>query len=175
MKKNLGFTLIEVMVVVIIVAILAAIVIPSYKAFARRGVASQAEQEIQRLATLLEKHRSRNFSYANFTVAGSVLPEGKTGADITYNVYVRDAIDPSKALNDPAAMGVGWVILAEANSEINHPGSCPSCNPLQTGNYSFLMMSNGMKCKTKMKLAKDDLTASNLSGTTPCGGGGEDW
>ena len=44
-----GFTLIELMVVVVIVAIFAAIAIPSYQNYVRRAEASQVQQEIQRL------------------------------------------------------------------------------------------------------------------------------
>lgn len=65
--KN-GFTLIELMVVVVILAILTAIAIPSYQAYARRANASQAQQEIQRLATELERWKSRNFNYLAFNL-----------------------------------------------------------------------------------------------------------
>ena len=63
--KSSGFTLIELMVVVVIVAIFAAIAIPSYQEYVRRAVASQAQQEIQRLATLLDRHKARNLVIEN--------------------------------------------------------------------------------------------------------------
>jgi len=61
-----GFTLIELMAVVVIVAIFAAIAIPSYQAYTRKAIAAQAQQEIQRLAEQLERHKGKNFSYLNF-------------------------------------------------------------------------------------------------------------
>ena len=67
-KSSQGFTLIEVMVVVVIVAIFAAIAIPSYLEYARRATASQAQQEIQRLAVLLDRHKARNFNYRGFSI-----------------------------------------------------------------------------------------------------------
>ena len=64
-KKSSGFTLIELMVVVIIVAIFASVAIPSYQQYVRRANASLAEQEMLRFATLLERHKARSFSYKN--------------------------------------------------------------------------------------------------------------
>ena len=63
--KN-GFTLIELMVVVVILAIIAAIALPSYSAYTRKAAVSQAEQEVQKIAEQLERHKSRNFSYKGF-------------------------------------------------------------------------------------------------------------
>lgn len=68
-----GFTLIELMVVVVIVAILAAIAIPSYQVYARRANASEAQQEIQRLATELERWKSRNFNYQGFNLPAKTV------------------------------------------------------------------------------------------------------
>ena len=96
-----GFTLIELMVVVVVVAILAAIAIPSYQAYVRRAMASQAQQEMQRLATELEKHKTRNFNYQGFSVDPVaspktnqvILPVGATGTAIKYTITVQDGDD----------------------------------------------------------------------------------
>ena len=66
LRRSSGFTLLEAMVVVVIVAIFAAIAIPSYQNFIRRSAAAQAQQEVQRIATLLEQAKSRNFNYMGF-------------------------------------------------------------------------------------------------------------
>ena len=49
-KPQLGFTLIELMVVVAIIAIIAAIAFPSYQAYTRRSSESLAQQEMQKIA-----------------------------------------------------------------------------------------------------------------------------
>ena len=57
-----GFTLIELMIVVVIVAIFAAIAIPSYQAYTRKAIAATAQQDIQLLEEQLERHKGKNFS-----------------------------------------------------------------------------------------------------------------
>ena len=65
-KLQLGFTLIELMVVVVIVALLAAIALPSYQIYVQRSHLAQAQQEMQKLAEQLERHKAKNFSYKGF-------------------------------------------------------------------------------------------------------------
>ncbi|NNP77217.1 pilus assembly protein PilA [Acinetobacter sp. Ac_3412] len=174
--KNKGFTLIELLVVLVIIAIFAAMVIPGYQQFARRGAASQAEHEIQRLATLLEQHKARNLNYRGFATTSIAVPVNTTGPRKNYTIYVRDSIVPSVALNDTSALGQGWVMLAEANSAINYGSGCTTCNGLQDQNYNYLLTSGGIRCKTKDKLIEAEvLTSTKLASTNPCGVNSETW
>lgn len=63
--RQKGFTLIELMIVVVVVAILAAIAIPNYLEQSRKGRRADAVQAIGRLQLDLERWRSENPSYAN--------------------------------------------------------------------------------------------------------------
>lgn len=69
-SRQSGFTLIEVMVVVVIVGILAAIAYPSYTSHVRRTNEAEARGQIAELASRLEAHRAKNFSYPATAAAG---------------------------------------------------------------------------------------------------------
>ena len=59
-----GFTLIEVMITVAIVAILAAVAMPSYQSYVRKGNRADATSLLQAVQLAQEKHRLGNASYA---------------------------------------------------------------------------------------------------------------
>ena len=129
-----GFTLIELMIVVVIVAIFAAIAIPSYQTYIRRAQASQAQQEVQRLASELARWKSRNFSYQGFNLTAKTVPN--------YNFEIKDGTDTNLTLNEQdanqqyKAAGQSWVIKVISSNE---------------NNFSLLMTSTGVQCKNKTK------------------------
>jgi len=167
-----GFTLIELMIVLVIVAIFAAIAIPSYQEYARRADVSMVQQEMQKIAEQLERHKAKNFTYRGFDPAyiygatgpmtSIILPQGATGTAIKYTITIRDADDSTKLLTavdgssppKPTVRGRNWAMKAETSD---------------VKNYNFLMTSSGMKCKNKTK--------ANVS-YTGCGSiaaGREEW
>ncbi|MFW1938979.1 prepilin-type N-terminal cleavage/methylation domain-containing protein [Acinetobacter junii] len=166
--RSEGFTLIELMVVVVIVAIFAAIAIPSYQEYARRAIAAQAQIEVQKLAEQLERHKSKNFSYKGFnarylyptppsprldsfddTKQELILP--LESAHPKYVITIVDAGVGNPLLTATTALGQNWVIQAVSSD---------------TRNFSFLVASNGVRCKNK--------TVANIT-YTGCGVGGENW
>jgi type IV pilus assembly protein PilE len=66
MKKSSGFTLIEVMVVVGIIGILAAIAIPSYRDYVIRSKLAEAYSNLSALRTQAEQHFQDNRTYLGF-------------------------------------------------------------------------------------------------------------
>lgn len=124
-RKN-GFTLIELMVVIVILGIISAIAIPSYQEIIRKNTEAKVQQEILKLSEQLERYRVRNFNYRNFSGTATELPIG-----YTLNIY--DIDDTSKSLTG-GVQGRGWYIKVT-------PPSGPK-------NYYFLMGSNGLKCKS---------------------------
>lgn len=62
-KKNKGFTLIEVMIVVAIVAILASIALPSYSNYIKKSRASNAGADLVSLGAALENIYQRTLTY----------------------------------------------------------------------------------------------------------------
>ncbi len=82
-EKSKGFTLIELMIVVAIIALLAAIAIPSYRDFVVRSNRTEAKVALTELANLLEKHYSEMGSYA------TDFGDDKAAGEVNY----RDATD----------------------------------------------------------------------------------
>lgn len=70
MKKQKGFTLIEVMIVVVIVAILAAVAIPSYQDSVRKTRRADAKEALMRIAALQERYFFTNNRYGTLEELG---------------------------------------------------------------------------------------------------------
>lgn len=79
MKLRSGFTLIELVIVIAIVGILAAIAVPAYQEQARKGRRAEATSELGRLQMALERWRADRATYTTTLsdVGGtSPLPSG---------------------------------------------------------------------------------------------------
>lgn len=68
-KPSRGFTLIELMIIVVILGVLSTIAYPSYIDFVKRGHETEAKGQIMDLASELEALRAKSFSYAGGSTA----------------------------------------------------------------------------------------------------------
>ena len=113
-KSSRGFTLIEVMIVVVIVAILAAIALPSYQQYVERSRRVDATETLLRMAALQERFffQESNYSMDLDDLGGDLSPEGwyditidttTTGCDensCSRFIITATPVDPGPQAND---------------------------------------------------------------------------
>jgi type IV pilus assembly protein PilE len=130
MKKN-GFTLVELMITVAVVAILAMIAIPNYTQYVRRGNRTDATKTLTLDAQALERCYSQAFSYAACAgaPAGGPVPsvEGK------YNVTIT--------IPDPAQPAPSYIIQAVPLAPSQVADTACALFTLNTANTQFAQTS----------------------------------
>ncbi|MBY5947577.1 pilin [Photobacterium rosenbergii] len=73
MKKQQGFTLIELMIVVAVIGLLSAIAVPKYQEFAKKGAVASGMATLSALKTNIEDYMASNGSFPpSLEVAGAV-------------------------------------------------------------------------------------------------------
>ena len=63
-NRNRGFTLIELMIAVAILAIVATIAIPAYNRYSQRTYRAEAQADLLACAQALERYAAQNFNYS---------------------------------------------------------------------------------------------------------------
>ncbi|WP_198335195.1 type IV pilin protein [Psychrobacter namhaensis] len=180
-----GFTLIELMVIVSIIAILATIAIPSYRRYAVVNAEREAQAKMLQLQIELERWRARALTYQGFkpqkltTVSGTTattyeydetdnktiyVPNGSNATNYRYMITLVDGTDTGESLiytDDPdnpkvdSITGRSWKMLATPNST----------GITQHAHY-MVLASDGLRCQNKSEVKLD---------APGCGTGGEEW
>lgn len=147
-RKQYGFTLIELMIVVAIIGILAAIAIPSYQDYIRKSRRTDATVAISKIQQAQEKWRANNTSYTvdvstnglnvtsltTATTATSDTLTSKFGGNDYYNIkingtgstgYVITATPQGSQANDKVGATTCTLLMTVSNG--NATGSPAEC------------------------------------------------
>lgn len=116
-----GFTLIEVVVAMAIVAILAAVAVPTYRSAIRKGERANARAIMMENAQFMERYHAAADTYVGATLPTTVSPKGALLTKIKYNITLTP---------DPTATTF-TISAAPANSQIGD--SCGTMTISSTG------------------------------------------
>jgi type IV pilus assembly protein PilE len=138
-----GFTLIELMIVVGIISIIAAIAIPSYNDYVRRSQLTEAFNNLAAYRVKMEQYYQDNRSYANGAVCGVAMP---AAADSKYFGYAC-ALDTTAG----AAAGQSYTMTANGIAASNVNG------------FTYTINEKNVKATTSIAAAWGSLPASAAS------------
>lgn len=124
LENDSGFTLIELLVVVAIIGILAAIAIPQFSAYRKRGYEAQVKSDLRNAATAEEAYfAATNPSTYKSGTLGSGTPEGfNMSAPITMSAALGSNAFTLTATHSNCT-GVTWTFSSQ--SGVIAGGPCP--------------------------------------------------
>ena len=176
-----GYTLLELMVVVVIISIMATIALPAYSKYMRRSERAAAQGQMLRIAADLERWRAKTLSYKGFvpdipyvtdptitsaTNAVIYLPRGSTIANYKYKVAILDGVNRNLSLT--TGSGQRWVMIAQPNTS----------NSILTLASRLVLNNTGVRCLTDQAMSDSTLRANiaaNTNDAALCAGTSVAW
>lgn len=121
LNHHKGFTLIELMMVVAVIGILAAIAFPSYQDSLRKGRRADAKTALLDLAQFTERSYTQNNTYSNITLPYTQTPT--SGATKYYNLSFASATQSTFTLQAVPIAGSPQASDACGTLSINEAGT----------------------------------------------------
>jgi type IV pilus assembly protein PilE len=127
-SSSRGFTLIELMVTVVVIAILATIVYPAYNDSVRKARRSDAKDALLRVVVNQEKYRANNTAYGSLADIGSLTttPQGYYTISLdgapTATAFTVQAVAQGDQAKDSGCTTMK--IAVNAGSQTRTPANC---------------------------------------------------
>ena len=137
--RRKGFTLIELMIVVVVIAILSAIAYPSYTNYVRKGKRAEAKTRLLQVAQLQERYFTEKNAYLQdvsillygAAAAGNIVYSGSTNDPTSgYQITAASAAAPSTIANS-------FVLTATPQGGQTQDTACMTLTLSHTGQKTF--------------------------------------
>ncbi len=124
LESESGFTLIELLVVVAIIGILAAIAIPQFSAYRKRGYEAQVKSDLRNAATAEEAYFAQKQTYLDGALSSGTPVGYNQSNQVTMTAAIGTTTYQLTATHALCA-GVNWT-FSSVTGQIGGPGSgCP--------------------------------------------------
>jgi len=123
LQSESGFTLIELLVVVAIIGILAAIAIPQFAAYRKRGHEAQVKSDLRNAAVSQEAYFAANSTYYSGALSQGVPPGFNRTTGVSIGATVTGNGTYTISASHSNCTGVTWT-FSSVNGSISGP-ACP--------------------------------------------------
>ncbi len=124
LQSESGFTLIELLVVVAIIGILAAIAIPQFAAYRKRGYEAQVKSDLRNAATAQEAYFANTFTYK----AGAMVSGTPAGYNKSNDVTMNAALGTNNFVltgTHANCAGINWTYASTTGQIVGPATGCP--------------------------------------------------